>query len=98
MDTARRSRRGPLCFYTALCFTCWGLFANNITLASGDYRAVVLSAIACSIAAVLLIGIGWLRMSVTLRVLSFAIALAACWTLVDAGGRRLPAILGWYGS
>ena len=45
--------------------------------------------------ALLLIGAGWRAMSVPLRVFSVVFGVAASWTLLDAGARRLPAVLGW---
>lgn len=95
LAVAASSSRASACFWTALCLTAWALFANNVSLASGDYRGMVLSAVGFSVSALALIGIGWSRMSFTLRALSLVIALAACWTLIDGGGRRLPAIFGW---
>ena len=56
---------------------------------------LVVQAIVCSVVALVLISIGWNRMPVFARVIAMDIVLAAGWTLLDAGGRRLPAILGW---
>ncbi len=95
METRRQDLRGPLCFHTALLLTLWALLVNNICLASSDYSSVVVQAIMCSVVALVLISIGWNRMPVFARVIAMDIVLAAGWTLLDAGGRRLPAILGW---
>jgi hypothetical protein len=68
---------------------------NNITLASNEYLGVVVAAIVWSIAALALIAATWRRMPAYGRVLAVPAILLNAWTLLDAGGRRLPAILGW---
>ena len=79
----------------ALILTLWALLVNNISLASNDYTSVVVQAIVFAIAALFLIAIGWNRMPILMRAMAVVMSLAAAWTLLDALGRRLPAILGW---
>ena len=95
MEAKRRDMVGPLCFHTAIVLTLWALLVNNISLASSAYTSVVVQAIVCSVAALVLIAIGWNRLPSFARAMAAVIILANAWTLLDAGGRRLPAILGW---
>ena len=87
METRRQELRGPLCFHTSLVLTLWALLVNNISLASSEYTSVVVQAIACSVAALLLIAVGWNRMPFFARILAVVIVLAAGWTFLDAGAR-----------
>jgi len=75
----------------------WAMAVNNITFATNDYFWIVVEAIVCAGLSSLLLAssVRWRHASVASRV--FAVTLLALngWTLLDAGGRRLPAILGW---
>ena len=79
----------------ALVLTLVALFCNNVSFAKNDFLPEVTTAIACSIAAILAVLLGWKRMTGFGRVLATVLVLADVWTLIDAGGRRLPAILEW---
>ncbi|MBI1851797.1 MAG: hypothetical protein HYR85_15770 [Planctomycetes bacterium] len=89
-----RSTRGPVCVSVALLLTLWAVITDNITLTTGRYTAVLIQAVVCSSASLLCLAFGWPRMSTLLRVLSVILALADAWTLFDAGGCRLPGVLG----
>jgi len=78
----------------ALVLTLVALFCNNVTFAKSDHLPEVVTAIACSAVALLAIGLGWTRTLGWRRTLAVVLALASAWTLMDAAGRRLPAILG----
>ncbi len=73
--------------------TLLALTVNNISLASNDYRSVVIQAVIYSSIALILLGSRWARMSFISRVISIIIALLAGWTFFDAVGRRLPFVL-----
>jgi hypothetical protein len=75
--------------------TVLALLANNITLASGDYRAAVIAAVGWSAGAILLTLVLWRESSMPLKLVSLLLILANAWTLYDAAGRRLPAVMGW---
>ena len=81
-------------YLIALVLTLWALLLNNITLA-GDYTLVLVQAIGSSVVAILLLVLCWTRIPTPGRVVSAVLVLANLWVLVDAGGRRLPAALGW---
>ena len=79
----------------ALVLTLVALFCNNVTFAKNDFLPEVVTAIGCSIAALLAIAAGWTRMTGFGRALAAVLALANLLTLIDAAGRRLPAIMEW---
>jgi hypothetical protein len=91
----REGKHGHVCFFLALACTFVAAVADNITIAGNDYTAIVVLAVATALAALILVGVGWSSMSVPLRALSLAIVIMCGWTLCDAAGRRLPAVLGW---
>ena len=80
---------------TAVVMTMLALLANNITLVSGDYRAVVIAAVGWSGGAIVLSFALWRELTLTLKLVSLVLVLANIWTLYDAAGRRLPAVMGW---
>jgi len=93
-DTQRSSV--VTCAYAlALLMTVYSLAVNNITFATNDYRSIVIQAVASAGGALVTTFVIWHRVAVTARVMLVLCALANLWTLVDAGGRRLPAVLGW---
>jgi hypothetical protein len=94
-EARERDLGRPLCFNAAFVLTLWALFVNSVDLASGDYASVVIQALVCSALALVLIAIRWRRMPGFARAISLVLTAANLWTLIDAGGRRLPGILGW---
>ena len=70
-----------------------GLLSNNVS--SSDYTALVTVAILSSSVALLLAVSSWSQSSRTARLLLGGFAFLSVLTLVDAAGRRLPAMLGW---
>ena len=91
----RRKLSTALLFDVALVLTLWSLLVNNITLTSNDYTGVVIQAVVCSSLALVLLIAVWLRSSRITRFFCLLVAVPAAWTLLDAAGRRLPAILQW---
>jgi hypothetical protein len=71
-----------------------GLVCNNVS--SSDYTALVTLAILSSSLALLLTVSSWSYSSRTARILLGSFAFLSLLTLVDAAGRRLPAMLGWF--
>lgn len=88
-----RAHAARFAFAAALCLTLAALALNNVTLASSDYLMVVLAAVGCAIAALVLIAAAWKRQTWWVRAISVLAAVADAWTLLDALGRRLPALL-----
>jgi hypothetical protein len=95
MEPRRKDWVGPACFHATVVLTLWALVVNNISLASGNYTWVVIQAVCCSVGALALIAIGWRRFPLFARVIAGPMILACGWTVLDAGLRRLPSILGW---
>ncbi len=91
----RNSLSGFLAHTGAMLLTLYALMINNITVATNDYTSIVIQAIACSCVAILLVVVAWRRVPTVGRATAVPFVLANLWTLLDAGGRRLPALLGW---
>ena len=77
-----------------LSITLYSLAINNITFATDDYRWIVIQAVAGSAGALLVSALLWRRVPMGGRVVLGLCVAASFWTLVDAGGRRLPAVMG----
>ncbi|MCP5021462.1 MAG: hypothetical protein GY930_06770 [bacterium] len=75
--------------------TLYALVLNNITVSTGNYTSIVIQAIACSFIAILLVVVAWRRIPPVGRATAVLFVLVNLWTLLDAGGLRLPAVLGW---
>lgn len=78
-----------------LLMSLYSLAINNITFATNDYRSIVIQAVAVAAGALLATILIWRRVPVAGRAMLVLCGLANLWTLVDAGGRRLPAVMGW---
>ena len=92
------ARRSPLVVCVnalVLLMTLYSLALNHITFATNDYRTIVIQAVAVASAALLITGLIWRRVPAAGRVMLVLCALVNLWTLVDAGGRRLPSVMGW---
>jgi hypothetical protein len=75
--------------------TLYAFTINIVTFATNDHRAIVLQAVGgAAMASALGVGI-WRRVPGAGRVMLALCFLANLWTLFDAGGRRLPAVMGW---
>lgn len=72
--------------------TAYALFMNTITLASNDYRSVVIQACIGAFLALVLAAVGWRRSSRLARLTAVPAVVVAAVTLADAGS-RLHAIL-----
>ena len=75
--------------------TLYALVANNITIANSDYRSVVLQAVGIACLAFVITASIWRRTPVVGRLALALCVLANLATLLDAGGRRLPSVMGW---
>ena len=91
----RYSLSGLLAHTGALLLTLYAFMINNITVATNNYTSIVIQAVACSSVAILLVVVAWRRIPPAGRATAAVFVLANFWTLFDAGGRRLPAVLGW---
>lgn len=89
------SRIGTFLLVAACASTLWALFVNNVTLAGNAYTSVVIQAVVCAASAIVLVVLAWKWMPTYGRVIGAVLVALNVWTLVDAGGRRLPAVLGW---
>ncbi len=81
--------------FVALLLTIYAVIANCTTLASGDYIGAVSLAIVFAGIAILLSCAAWRQLPQAGRAITVFVVLVNAWVLLDAGGRRLPAILGW---
>jgi uncharacterized YccA/Bax inhibitor family protein len=90
-----RSPLVALAYALVLLMTLYSLAINNITFATNDYRSIVIQAVAVAAGALLATILIWRRVPAAGRVMLALCCLANFWTLVDAGGRRLPAVMGW---
>ena len=90
----RRPWRHMLYFAAAFLMTLWAAMLNTVTFATNDYTRIGLEAIACAAGATVLLVLAWPRMGWPGRLGVGLLAAINVWTLLDAGGRRLPAILG----
>ena len=86
---------GFLAYTGALLLTIYAVAINNITFATRDYTSIVFQAIACASIAIFLVVVAWRRIPPTGRTIAAVFVFANLWTLLDAGVRRLPAVLGW---
>jgi hypothetical protein len=68
---------------------------NNVTVATNDYTNIVLGALICASIALVFSALSWRRSSLTRRIVLLLLVVGDVQTLVDAGGRRLPAVLHW---
>jgi hypothetical protein len=84
-----------LTFLAAITLGLVATFLNNVTFATNDYTSIVLQAFAYASLALVLTALSWRRSSFTRRIVLLLFALGDLHTLMDAGGRRLPAILHW---
>jgi hypothetical protein len=75
--------------------TFWAVAANNITFATNDYFWIVTQAIVCAGISTVILAFRWRRTGLAGRIVAAILSALNVWTLLDAGGRRLPAILGW---
>jgi hypothetical protein len=91
----RRSPLAAVVYALVLLMTLYSLALNNITFATNDYRSIVIQAVGVAAAALLTTFLIWRRVPAAGRVMLVLCTLANLWTLVDAGGRRLPAVMGW---
>ena len=78
-------------FVLTFCALSW----NNVTIATNDHTPILIGVVAASALATILVAISWTRLFVTAKAISAGLVLLNLWTLLDAGGRRLPASLGW---
>lgn len=67
-------------YLAAFFLTLYGLFLNNVTLATNDYTVIVIQAFVISIVAPILLLICWLRMPTPGRIVSAFLLLANIWT------------------
>ncbi|MFN9975589.1 MAG: hypothetical protein ACK58T_37420 [Phycisphaerae bacterium] len=98
-STGKAARRtspwAALAYVLVLLMTLYAFAINIITFATNDYRSIVMQAVGvASLASVLTVAI-WRRVPAAGRVMLALCFLANLWTLFDAGGRRLPAVMGW---
>jgi hypothetical protein len=93
--SGQRSPVAALVYALVLLMTLYSLALNNITFATNDYRSIVIQAVAVAALALVITFLIWSRVPAAARVTLVLCALANLWTLVDAGGRRLPAVMGW---
>ena len=91
---ARQSLWSALALVAVL-MTLYALAINNITFASDDYTSIVMQAVAVAGLAQIVVVAIWRRVPRAVRAMLALCVLANLWTLVDAGGRRLPAVMGW---
>ena len=89
------SLSGFLAYVGALLLTVYAFAINSMTFATNDYTIIVFQAVACAAVAILLVVAAWRRIPPAGRAIAAVLVLANLWTLVDAGGRRLPSVLGW---
>jgi hypothetical protein len=80
---------------SVLLTTLYSLVINNITFATNDYRWIVIQAVAGATGSLLASYLIWHRVPAAGRVVLALCSLANLWTLLDAGGRRLLAAMGW---
>ncbi len=96
LETRRHhSPSGFLAYVGALLLTIYAFAINSITFATNDYTSIVVQAVACAAVAIVLVVVAWRRIPPAGRAIATLLVLANLWTLVDAGGRRLPSLLGW---
>ena len=79
----------------ALFFGLTGTLLNTITFATNDYTSIVLQALCFAVLGLALTARCWSRASFTLRAVLALVVVGDVFTVIDAGGRRLPSILGW---
>lgn len=94
-ESVARRRLAALGFTAACILTLWALVLNHVTVARNDYTWIVIQSVGCAALAVALVALSWNGMPVVGRVIGALLLAANLWTLVDAGGRGLPAVLGW---
>lgn len=82
-------------YVLVLLMTLYAFAINAITFATNDYRLIVLQAVGIAGLALLLLSVIWRRVPAAACVLLILCALANLFTLFDAGGRRLHAVMGW---
>ena len=75
--------------------TLYALVLNNVTVVPRLNRSTVIQAVAVCAAAMVITGFIWSRVAVAGRVVLAPCVVANLWTLLDAGGRRLPGVMGW---
>ena len=83
--------------YVAGVLAFWAVIVNNITFATNDYFWIIIQAIACAGLSDLILAVSfrWRRAGTGGRIFVAILLALNAWTLLDAGGRRLPANLGW---
>jgi hypothetical protein len=91
----RTSPWAALVYVLVLLLTLYAFAINVITFATNDYGSIVLQAVGLAGLAVLLACVIWRRVPAGARAMLVLCVLANLWTLFDAGGRRLPAVMGW---
>ncbi len=84
-----------LAYALVLLMTLYALAINNVSFATNDYLSIVIQAVAVAAGALVVTILIWHRVAAVGRVMLALCSLANFWTLVDAGGRRLPALIGW---
>lgn len=94
MSEPRPYTADTICLLLAALLALFGGLLNNITLASSDYLVPVLTAVATSLLSIVLTALVWRRVGLIPRLFSCGVVLLCLWTLYDAAGRRLPAMLG----
>ncbi|MBI4878862.1 MAG: hypothetical protein HY812_04265 [Planctomycetes bacterium] len=98
-SSSRTAKRTPawagLAYVLVLVMTLYAFAVNSITFATNDCRAIVLQAVGVAALASLLVVVLRRRVPPAGRVMLGFCAIADLWTLFDAGGRRLPAVIGW---
>jgi protein-S-isoprenylcysteine O-methyltransferase Ste14 len=91
----RTSPWAALAYVLVLLMTLYAFAINVMTIATNDYRSIVVQAVGVAGLAVLLVFAIWRRVPAAARVMLVLCILANLYTLFDAGGRRLPAVMGW---
>lgn len=92
----RRSLVTVLASGAAELLTIAAILLDNVTFVNSvDARRAVVSAAAAAFVAIVLILMTWRRTPPIHRAIHALCVLANLWTLIDALGRRLPALGGW---
>ncbi len=78
-----------------LLMTLYAFAINMITFANNDYRSIVMQVIGIAALASVLSVVIWRRVPTVGRIMLALCFLIDLWTLIDAAGRRLPAVMGW---
>jgi hypothetical protein len=82
--------------YVAGVLAFWAVTVNNITFATNDYFWIIVQALVGAGLSNLILAVSfpWRRVGIGERVFATLVLALNAWTLLDAGGRRLPAHLG----